>query len=89
MLAKNLALYRIGNGPTREIGQKYTKNTENPIVLVFLAYFCPILRVAVFPCPVGGQVFPYAMPFSASDVVAGTLWRVGATHSEHCLAEPR
>ena len=46
------------NGPTSKIGQKYTKNTENPIFLVFVPYFWPILRVAVFSYPVEGQVFP-------------------------------
>ena len=29
------------NAPTGKIGQKYTKNTENRIFLVFLTYFCP------------------------------------------------
>ena len=45
--------------PTSKIGQKYTKNRQNILCLmyVFLTYFCPILRVGVLSYPVGGQVF--------------------------------
>ena len=43
--------------PHKQNRPRYTKNTENPI-FVFLMYFCPILRVAVFSYPVGGQALP-------------------------------
>ena len=57
--AKNLAPYRIGKRPHKQnrakIPPKYRKSY---FLSIFEMYFWAILRVAVFSCPVGGQVFP-------------------------------
>ena len=58
VLRKNLALYRIGKRPNKQIGKKIHPKYQKSHFLVFLTYFFPVLRVAVFSSPVGGQVFP-------------------------------
>ena len=57
-VAKNLAPYRTGKRPRKQNREKYTKTTENRILLVFLMYVRPISRVVAFSYPVGAKSFP-------------------------------
>ena len=41
--------------------QGKAENAENPPVGLFLIYICPILKVAAFSYPVGGQLFPNSL----------------------------
>ena len=57
--AKTWPPTKYENSTTSKVAQqKETPERPKILFLVFLVYFCPILRVAVFSCPVGGQAFP-------------------------------
>ena len=76
-IGKNLAPYRIGKRPHQQNRAKIHQKYRKSYFFVFLTYFCPILRVAMFSYPVGGQVFPKPRTTLQKQCVFTETWAVG------------